>query len=232
MPKVEIYVKSTCGYCYRAKQLLERKGVDTVEHMSRLRRSPSREEMIQRANGTDDRPADLHRRRGTSAAATISIALDRQGKLDAIAGGLMMTRIALFQSHSGIDPAANARALVDAVGQAAEGGAAMLFTPEMSGLLDRDRRARRGEVVRLEEDDDGPRRRAAMPRKAHGIWVHLGSLAVRTEGGKVANRGVRHRPARAKSARATTRSICSTSTFRPARAGARSRGLSGAAAEP
>jgi len=49
-----------------------------------------------------------------------------------------MTRIALFQSTTGIDPAANARALLDAIEQAAAGGAEILFTPEMSGLLDRD----------------------------------------------------------------------------------------------
>jgi predicted amidohydrolase len=54
-----------------------------------------------------------------------------------------MTRIALYQARTGIDPEANASDLVAAVGEAAAGGAAMLFTPEMSGLLDRDRRARR-----------------------------------------------------------------------------------------
>ena len=40
---------------------------------------------------------------------------------------------------SGIAPLANARTLADGVAQAAAGGAAMLFTPEMSGLLDRQR---------------------------------------------------------------------------------------------
>ena len=50
-----------------------------------------------------------------------------------------MTRIALYQACTGIDPSANARALVAAVDEAAAGGAAILFTPEMSGLLDRDR---------------------------------------------------------------------------------------------
>ena len=63
-----------------------------------------------------------------------------------------MTRIALFQSQTGIDPAANAGALVDAVGEAAAGGAAMLFTPEMSGMLDRDRE-RAGKTARQEEDE-------------------------------------------------------------------------------
>ena len=49
-----------------------------------------------------------------------------------------MTRIAILQSRTGIDPAANGRRLVAAVEEAAAGDAEMLFTPEMSGLLDRD----------------------------------------------------------------------------------------------
>jgi len=50
-----------------------------------------------------------------------------------------MTRIAVLQMTTGIDPEANARTLVAAVAEARAGGAAMLFTPEMSGLLDRNR---------------------------------------------------------------------------------------------
>ena len=97
-----------------------------------------------------------------------------------------MVRIALFQSQTGIDPAANAERLVEAIGQAAEGGAAMLFTPEMSGLLDRDA-DRAAHNVRLEENDEV----LAAARDAahkHGIWVHIGSLAVRTESRQLANR--------------------------------------------
>jgi len=97
-----------------------------------------------------------------------------------------MVRIALFQSTTGIDPAANAERLVDAIGEAAAGGATMLFTHEMSGLLDRDsERAARN--VRVEEEDGVL---AACRNAAHerGIWVHIGSLAVRTEGGQLANR--------------------------------------------
>ena len=97
-----------------------------------------------------------------------------------------MVRIALFQSQTGIDPGANAGRLVDAIGQAAGGGAAMLFTPEMSGLLDRDSE-RAAHNVRLEENDEvlAASRDAAQK---HGIWVHLGSLAVRTESRQLANR--------------------------------------------
>ena len=98
-----------------------------------------------------------------------------------------MAKIAIFQSQSGIDPAANAEALVRAIDEAAAGGAEMLFTPEMSGLLDRDsERARRN--VRAEAEDEvlAACREAA---RRNGIWLHLGSLAVAAEGGKFANRG-------------------------------------------
>jgi deaminated glutathione amidase len=97
-----------------------------------------------------------------------------------------MVRIALFQSTTGVDPAASAERLVRAVGEAADGGAAMLFTPEMSGLLDRDSE-RAAHNVRLEENDEVLAAVRDAARK-HGIWVHIGSLAVRTEGRQLANR--------------------------------------------
>jgi predicted amidohydrolase len=98
-----------------------------------------------------------------------------------------MTRIALFQSNTGIDPASNARSLANAVEQAAAGGAEMLFTPEMSGLLDRDA-ARAAKVLRPQDEDQvlaAAREAAARQR----IWLHIGSLAVLVDDGKVANRG-------------------------------------------
>ncbi|MCA3254993.1 MAG: carbon-nitrogen hydrolase family protein, partial [Alphaproteobacteria bacterium] len=61
-------------------------------------------------------------------------------------------RIGVVQSTTGIDPAANARDLVAALERAKAGGAAMAFTPEMSGLLDRDR-ARIFATARSEADD-------------------------------------------------------------------------------
>jgi predicted amidohydrolase len=98
-----------------------------------------------------------------------------------------MTRIALFQSQTGINPDRNAEALVAAIGEAASGGAAMLFTPEMSGLLDRDS-GRAAEKLRGEADD--PVLKACCDAAASAsMWVHVGSLAVRTDGDKLANRG-------------------------------------------
>jgi predicted amidohydrolase len=95
-------------------------------------------------------------------------------------------RIALLQMTSGIDPAGNARTITEATAEAAKGGAAMLFTPEMSGLLDSNR-ARAAASLHPEAEDPvlAAVRQAAAEQ---GIWIHLGSLAVRGEDGKLANR--------------------------------------------
>jgi predicted amidohydrolase len=97
-----------------------------------------------------------------------------------------VTRIAVLQMNSGVDPAANARVVVDAVGYGAAEGAAMLFTPEMSGLLDRDRERARRRIYNEEADPvlAAVRESAA----AHGLWVALGSLAIAREDGRWANR--------------------------------------------
>ena len=88
-----------------------------------------------------------------------------------------MSRIALYQARTGIDPEANGRDLVAAVEEAAAGGAGMLFTPEMSGLLDRDRQ--RG-AANLHSEADDPVLAAVRNAAARaGIWVHLGSLALK-----------------------------------------------------
>jgi len=95
-------------------------------------------------------------------------------------------KVALLQMTSGVDPAANASTIVDAVGQAAQQGAAMLFTPEMSGLIDRDRQRAAAHVV---AEAHSPVLAAVCDAAAKaGIWVHIGSLGVRTEGGRWANR--------------------------------------------
>jgi deaminated glutathione amidase len=96
------------------------------------------------------------------------------------------TRIALLQMTSGIDPDANARAITAGLDIAASGGAAMLFTPEMSGLVDRDRKRATAQVVPEGEDRVLAAVREAAART--GIWVAVGSLAVAREDGRWANR--------------------------------------------
>jgi predicted amidohydrolase len=96
-------------------------------------------------------------------------------------------KLSLLQMTSGIDPAANARTVADGIAQAAAEGSAMLFTPEMSGLLDGNRERARQRVVTEEQDIVLAAAREAAAK--HGVWVHLGSLAVRGEGDKFLNRG-------------------------------------------
>ncbi|PCD02682.1 nitrilase [Sphingomonas spermidinifaciens] len=95
-------------------------------------------------------------------------------------------RVALLQMNGGIDPAANARTIVEAVAEAKAGGAAMLFTPEMSNLIDRDRERAAASIVA--EADDPVLVLVRTAARAEGLWVHLGSLAVRRADGRFANR--------------------------------------------
>ena len=96
-------------------------------------------------------------------------------------------RIALYQARSGIDLAANAAVLVGAVREASAGGAAMLFTPEMSNMLDRNRERALG-TARGEGDDHVLAEVRGAAAKA-GIWVHLGSIALSGSNEKLVNRG-------------------------------------------
>ena len=98
-------------------------------------------------------------------------------------------RAALFQANSGVDPLIGARALVEAVERAAGEGADMVFTPEMSAVLDRDRARAAGSIVAEDQDVALAAVREAAAR--HGLWVHLGSLAVGSGAAddRFANRG-------------------------------------------
>lgn len=95
-------------------------------------------------------------------------------------------KVALLQMTSGIDPAANAKTIISAVERAAGEGAAMLFTPEMSGLIDRDRKRAAEHVVPERENTVLSAVQEAAARA--GVWVHIGSLAVRIDERLCANR--------------------------------------------
>ena len=90
-------------------------------------------------------------------------------------------KIAVLQMTSGINPEANGAVIEAAIADAAAQGASMLFTPEMSGLLDSDGKRAATHVVEEAHDPVLARVRAAAARA--GIWVHLGSLALKSESG-------------------------------------------------
>ena len=79
-PKVDIYTKFGCGYCFRAKRLLDEKGVE-YEEFDITMGGPKREEMVARAPGARTVPqifvGDTHVGGSDELAA-----LDREGKLD------------------------------------------------------------------------------------------------------------------------------------------------------
>ncbi len=99
----------------------------------------------------------------------------------------MTLRVGLVQTCTGIDPVANAAALAVAIGDLAAQGANCIFTPEMSGLLDRNRERAARQITGETGDIVLAAVRAAAAR--YGVWVQLGSLALRPDdGGKLVNR--------------------------------------------
>lgn len=99
-----------------------------------------------------------------------------------------MTRVALLQMTTGIDPDENSATILWAITEASAGGAAMLFTPEMAGLLDRDRARAAPRIV--QEADNSLLLAVCDAAKAANIWVALGSLALQRPDGRWANRSL------------------------------------------
>jgi predicted amidohydrolase len=101
-----------------------------------------------------------------------------------------MLKIGLVQTRTGLDAARNAADLADAADRLAADGAAIIFTPEMSGLLDRDSR-RLAAAARTEADDPALAALADVAR-ARGVAIAIGSLAIRdpqaSPEGRLANR--------------------------------------------
>lgn len=82
MPKVEIYTKFTCGFCFRAKALLTNKNVSFEEYDISMG-GPKREEMIQRANGSSTVPQIFINDRHIGGSDDLA-ALEQAGKLDTL----------------------------------------------------------------------------------------------------------------------------------------------------
>ena len=83
-PKVEIYTKLYCGYCYRAKHLLESKGVDFTEYDITMG-GPKRAEMLQRKPDARTVPQIFIDDRSVGGSDDLA-RLDREGKLDSLLG--------------------------------------------------------------------------------------------------------------------------------------------------
>jgi glutaredoxin 3 len=78
--KVEIYTKTFCGFCVRARHLLEAKGVKFDEYVNDGG-GPKRDEMIERSNGRTTVPQIFIDGRHVGGCNDL-YALERDGKLN------------------------------------------------------------------------------------------------------------------------------------------------------
>lgn len=101
-------------------------------------------------------------------------------------------RLAVLQMTSGIDPEANFAAISEAAREARAGRAEMLFTPEMSLLLDRDRGRAAQHIVVQDASPFVPMLRA-LALEQH-LFLALGSMAVALPDGRWANRSMLFSP--------------------------------------
>jgi predicted amidohydrolase len=95
-------------------------------------------------------------------------------------------RVGLIQMRSGRTPAANTDAAATLIGEAKEGGADYVQTPEMTNILERSRESLFAKIVPEEQDASLATFRELA--RALGIYLHVGSLAVKVGPEKAANR--------------------------------------------
>jgi glutaredoxin 3 len=82
--RVEIYTTDWCGYCTRAKRLLESKGVEVIEYPAGAD-PEKRREMVQRSHGGNTFPQVFINDRHVGGSDDIHD-LDRAGRLDPLLG--------------------------------------------------------------------------------------------------------------------------------------------------
>ena len=82
MPKVEIYTKSTCGFCRRAMMLLDMKKVPYEQHGVDFG-GPLQKEMVERAGGRTTVPQIFIGGRHIGGCDDL-MSLEQAGKLDAM----------------------------------------------------------------------------------------------------------------------------------------------------
>ncbi|MGI8930758.1 MAG: glutaredoxin 3 [Sphingomicrobium sp.] len=80
MPKIEIYTKTTCGFCRRAKMLLDMKKAGYEEHRVDFG-GPAKAEMLDRAGGRSTVPQIFIDGRHIGGCDDL-MSLEQDGKLD------------------------------------------------------------------------------------------------------------------------------------------------------
>jgi predicted amidohydrolase len=96
-------------------------------------------------------------------------------------------KAAMIQMRTGLMPAANIDAAVRMIGEAKSAGADYVLTPEMTNIMEV-KRERLFTIIVEEEADTSLATFRELARKL-GIFVHVGSLAIKLSADKAANRG-------------------------------------------
>ena len=102
-------------------------------------------------------------------------------------------RVACLQMRSTTDLAENLATLEQMTGEAAAQGATYIQSPEMTSLIEKNPK----QLLANIEADEGQNQVVALAQnlaKRHSIWLHIGSIAVSTDGEKAANRGLLFSP--------------------------------------
>ena len=102
-------------------------------------------------------------------------------------------RVVCLQMRSTTNLAENLATLEQMTGEAAAQGATYIQSPEMTSLIEKNPKRL---LANIETDNDQNRVIALAQNlaKCHNIWLHIGSIAVSTEGEKAANRGLLFSP--------------------------------------
>jgi predicted amidohydrolase len=95
-------------------------------------------------------------------------------------------RIGLIQMRSGRTPSANVADAAKLIGEARQGGADYVLTPEMTNIIESDRERMFATIV-AEEHDAGLATFRELARTL-GMFIHIGSLAIKVSPDKAANR--------------------------------------------
>jgi len=101
-------------------------------------------------------------------------------------------KAALIQMCSGVDMARNLSDASAMIREAAAQGAQYVLTPEMTNIFEADRE-RLKSLVRLEKDDASVKAFSLLAREL-GIWLHVGSLALRVSKNRLVNRSLLFAP--------------------------------------
>ncbi len=106
--------------------------------------------------------------------------------MTATTGKTATFRVGLVQMRSGRTPSGNLETAIKLIGDAIAGGADYVMTPEMTNIMELDRHRLMAGIA-AEEEDSGLAAFRELAR-SRGVYLHIGSLAIKVSPERAANR--------------------------------------------